>query len=176
MNEPLRVVVEAEPPATALAETASFEVFVTASQTRLFGSLCLMTGSRHEAEEITQEAYVRVLERWDQVQGLDDPTGYLFVTALNVFRKRMRRAGIALRRSIGMAPSQDAFGAVEDRAVVLGALAKLPLDQRAALVVTALLGYSSEEAGQMLGIQPSTVRARATRGRTALRELIGEER
>jgi RNA polymerase sigma factor (sigma-70 family) len=117
-----------------------------------------------------------VLERWDQVQGLDDPTGYLFVTALNVLRKRIRRAGIALRRSIGMAPSQDAFGAVEDRAVVLGALAKLPLDQRAALVVTALLGYSSEEAGQMLGIQPSTVRARATRGRTALRELIGEER
>lgn len=176
MNEPLRVVAEGEPPAAPLADTASFEVFVTASQTRLFGSLCLMTGSRHEAEEIAQEAYVRVLERWDQVQGLDDPTGYLFVTALNVFRKRMRRAGIALRRSIGMAPSQDAFGAVEDRAVVLGALAKLPLDQRAALVVTTLLGYSSEEAGQMLGIQPSTVRARATRGRTALRELIGEER
>ena len=176
MNEPLRLVAGSEPPASALAETASFEVFVTDSQSRLFGSLCLMTGSRHEAEEIAQEAYVRVLERWDHVQGLDDPTGYLFVTAMNVFRKRLRRAGIALRRSIGMAPSQDAFGAVEDRAVVLGALAQLPLDQRAALVVTALLGYSSEEAGQMLGVQPSTVRARATRGRTALRELIGEER
>ena len=175
MNEPFHVVAEAGP-AAALAETASFEVFVTASQTRLFGSLCLMTGSRHEAEEIAQEAYIRVLERWDHVQRLDDPTAYLFVTALNVFRKRLRRAGFALRRSIGMAPTQDAFGAVEDRAVVLGALAQLPPDQRAALVVTALLGYSSEEAGQMLGIQPSTVRARATRGRTALRELIGGER
>jgi RNA polymerase sigma factor (sigma-70 family) len=146
------------------------------SQTRLFGSLCLMTGSRHEAEEIAQEAYVRVLERWDQVQHLENPTGYLFVTALNVFRKRLRRAGIALRRSIGMAPSQDAFGAVEDRAVVLDALAQLPPDQRAALVVTALLDYSSEEAGRMLGARPSTIRARATRARTALRELIGEER
>ena len=104
-----------------------------------------MTGSRHEAEEIAQEAYVRVLERWDHVQRLDDPTGYLFVTAMNVFRKRIRRAGIALRRSIGTAPSQDAFGAVEDRAVVLDASAQLPLDQRAALVVTALLGYSSED-------------------------------
>lgn len=99
---------------------------MTASQTRLFGSLCLMTGSRHEAEAIAQEAYVRVLERWDHVQRLDDPTSYLFVTALNVFRQRLRRAGISLRRSIGMAPSQDAFGAVEDRAVVLGALAQLP--------------------------------------------------
>jgi RNA polymerase sigma-70 factor, ECF subfamily len=176
MDEPLRLVAGSEPPAAALAETASFEVFVTDSQTRLFGSLCLMTGSRHEAEEIAQEAYVRVLERWDHVQRLDDPTGYLFVTALNVFRKRLRRAGIAVRRSIGMAPSQDAFGAVEDRAVVLGALAQLPPDQRAALVVTALLGYSSEEAGRMLGARPSTIRARATRARTALRDLIGEER
>ncbi len=176
MDEPLRLVAGSEPSAAALAETASFEGFVTNSQTRLFGSLCFMTGSRHEAEEIAQEAYVRVLERWEDVQRLDDPTGYLFVTALNVFRRRLRRAGIALRRSIGMAPSQDAFGAVEDRAVVLGALAQLPLDQRAALVVTALLGYSSEEAGRMLGARPSTIRARATRARTALRELIGEER
>jgi RNA polymerase sigma factor (sigma-70 family) len=176
MNEPLRLVAGSEPPASALAETASFEGFVTNSQARLFGSLCLMTGSRHEAEEIAQEAYVRVLERWEQVQRLGDPTGYLFVTAMNVFRKRLRRAGIGLRRSIGMAPSQDAFGAVEDRAVILGALGQLPMDQRAALVVTALLGYSSEEAGRMLGARPSKIRARATRARAALRELIGEER
>jgi len=176
MDEPLRLAAGSEPPAATLAETASFEVFVTNSQARLFGSLCLMTGSRHEAEEIAQEAYIRVLERWDHVQRLDDPTGYLFVTALNVFRKRLRRAGIALRRSIGVAPSEDAFGATEDRAVVLGALAQLPLDQRAALVVTALLGYSSEAAGRMLGVRASTIRARATRARSALRELIGEER
>jgi RNA polymerase sigma-70 factor (ECF subfamily) len=149
---------------------------VIENQTRLFGSLCLMTGSRHEAEEIAQEAFVRVLERWDRVQRLDDPTGYLFVTALNVFRKRLRRARIALRRSIGAEPSEDAFDAVEDREVVLSALARLPMEQRAALVVTALLGYSSEEAGRMLGARPSTIRARATRARTALRDLIREER
>jgi hypothetical protein len=44
---------------------------MTSSQARLFGSLCLMTGSRHEAEDIAQEAYVRVLEPWDEVQRLD---------------------------------------------------------------------------------------------------------
>jgi RNA polymerase sigma-70 factor (ECF subfamily) len=159
-----------------LAETASFDGFVTENQARLYGSLCLMTGSRHEAEEIAQDAFVRVLERWDTVRRLDDPTGYLFVTALNVFRRRRRRASFSLRRSIGEAPSRDAFGAVEDREVVLGALAQLPLDQRAALVVTALLGYSSEEAGRMLGARPSTIRARATRARATLRDLIGEER
>jgi RNA polymerase sigma-70 factor (ECF subfamily) len=176
MDEPLRVMGGSGPPAAALAETASFEGFVIDNQARLFGSLCLMTGSRHEAEEIAQEAFVRVLERWDRVQRLDDPTGYLFVTALNVFRRRLRRAGIALRRSIGAEPSEDAFDAVEDREVVLSALARLPMEQRAALVVTALLGYSSEEAGRMLGARPSTIRARASRARTALRDLIREER
>jgi RNA polymerase sigma-70 factor, ECF subfamily len=176
MDEPIHLVEGSEPPLSTLAESAGFEAFLIENQTRLFGSLCLMTGSRHEAEEIAQEAFVRVLERWDRVWRLDDPTGYLFATALNVFRKRLRRAGIALRRSIGAAPGQDAFGAVEDREVVLSALAQLPLDQRAALVVTALLGFTSEEAGRMLGAQPSTIRARATRARTALRDLIGEER
>ena len=166
---------EPEPAATA-AEAVSFESFVLENQTRLFGFLCLMTGSRYEAEEIAQEAFVRVLDRWDHVHRLEDPPGYLFVTAVNVFRKRLRRAKLALRRSIGAAPSDDAFGAVEDREVVQSALAQLPLDQRAALVVTTLLGYSSEEAGHILGARPSTVRARATRARTALRNLIGGER
>jgi RNA polymerase sigma-70 factor, ECF subfamily len=175
VEEPLRIVAEPEPAATA-AEAVSFESFVLENQTRLFGFLCLMTGSRHEAEEIAQEAFVRVLDRWDHVSRLEDPSGYLFVTAVNVFRKRLRRAGVALRRSIGAAPSDDAFGAVEDREVVQSALAQLPLDQRAALVVTTLLGYSSEEAGHILGARPSTVRARATRARTALRNLIGGER
>ena len=82
MDEPLRLVVGSEPPAAAFAETASFEGFVTHSQARLFGSLCLMTESRYEAEEIAQEAYVRVPERWDEVRRLDDPTGYTIVTAL----------------------------------------------------------------------------------------------
>ena len=175
MDEPIRVVAGSEP-AAAAAEAASFESFVLENQARLFGSLCLMTGSRHEAEEIAQEALVRVLGRWDHVRGLDDPAGYLFVTAVNVYRKRLRRAGVALRRSIGAAPSGDAFGAVEDREIVQSALAQLPADQRSALVVTTLLGYSSEEAGHILGARPSTIRARATRARIALRDLIGEER
>jgi hypothetical protein len=118
-----------EPLAAASTELASFEGFLTENQARLFGSLCLMTGSRYEAEEIAQEAFVRVLERWDRVGYLDDPSGYLFITAMNVFRQRLRRAGIALRRSVGVAPAVDAFSPVEDREVVLDALARLALDQ-----------------------------------------------
>jgi hypothetical protein len=49
MDEPLRVVRASEPQVAASGETASFEV-VTENQTRPFGSLCVITGSRYEAE------------------------------------------------------------------------------------------------------------------------------
>ena len=55
---------------------------------------------------------------------------------MNAYRRRLRRAALALRRSIGVAPTPETFGAVEDREVVLDALARLPLQQ---IVVTALL-------------------------------------
>jgi hypothetical protein len=68
-----------------------FEAFVEAQHTRLFRALYLVTGNRQEAEEIIQDAFVAVWERWDRVPLMDDPTGYLFRTAMNVFRKRSRR-------------------------------------------------------------------------------------
>lgn len=162
--------------APAVDDRSSFEALVRDQHARLYGALCLVTGNRHEAEEVAQEAFVRVYEKWDRVSGMEDPTGYLFRTAMNVFRKRYRRAALALRTAVHLAPSEDSFAAVEDREVVVHALAQIPLDQRAALVTTTLLGYSSEEAGKMLVVRAATVRARATRGRAALRQLIGEER
>jgi DNA-directed RNA polymerase specialized sigma24 family protein len=59
----------------------SFEEFYEAHHRRLFVSLCLVTGDRQEAEEVMQEAFVRVWERWDKVGRLDAPTGYLYRAA-----------------------------------------------------------------------------------------------
>ena len=174
MDEPIHLVAE---PAKALepADTSTFDEFVRAQHVRLFAAMCLVTGDRYEAEEVAQEAFVRVFERWNKVSAMEDPTGYLYRTAMNVFRKRYRRAALALRRTMHLAPARSGFEEVEDREVVVHALAQLPRDQRAALVVTALLGFNSEEAGRILGASPSTVRARATRARTALRERIGDQ-
>ena len=49
---------------------------------------------------------------------MDDPVGYLYRTAMNLFRKRYRRAVLAIRRSIGLAPSQDDFADADDREIV----------------------------------------------------------
>jgi RNA polymerase sigma-70 factor (ECF subfamily) len=68
-----------------------------------------------------------------------------------------------------VAPPIDAFGAVDDRVTISNALAKLTPKQRAAVVLTDLLGYPAEEAARMLGIRGSTVRSLSSTARTAMR-------
>jgi RNA polymerase sigma-70 factor, ECF subfamily len=152
----------------------SFEAFYEDTHARLYTALCLVTGSRHEAEEVMQEAYVRVWERWDQVGRLDTPTGYLYRAAMNLVRSRYRRASIALRRTVGLAPRTDDLAAVEDRVVVAGALQSLTPDQRAAVVLISMFGLPSEEAGQILDMKPSAVRTLAARARASMRDEVGE--
>ena len=77
---------------TAVDDRVPFEDFFKAEQHRLFGALCLLTHDRIEAEEIDQDAFVRVWERWDRVGAMADPTGYLYRVAMNLFRSRYRRA------------------------------------------------------------------------------------
>ena len=86
-----------------------------------------------------------------ELSAMDNPAGYLHRTAMNVFRNRYRRAKLAVRKAVGVALPIDAFGAVDDRVGVSNALATLTPKQRAAIVLTDLLGYPAEEAAEMLG-------------------------
>jgi len=148
-----------------------FEGFYEAQSGALFRNLWLITANRAEAEEIMQEAFLRLWERWDRVGSMDDPVGYLYRTAMNVFRKRYRRTVLALRRGVGRALAHDDFADVEDRDVVGRILGTLPPRQRAALVLTELLGFSAEEAGSVLGVQASTVRSLTRNAREAARRM-----
>jgi RNA polymerase sigma-70 factor (ECF subfamily) len=155
-----------------LGATESFEAFFDAESAALFRRLCLITGDRAEAEDIMQDAFLKLWERWDRVPQMDDPTGYLYRTAMNLFRKRYRHAAVVARKAVGLAPRRDEFADADDKRVVARALATLAPRQRAALVLTELVGYSSEEAGRVLGIRAGTVRALATQGRDVLRRTM----
>ena len=147
----------------------TFEEFFVTEHARLFGALCFVTGDRDEAEEIMQDAFLRLWERWDRLR-LDDAPAYLFRTAINVFRNRYRRASLSLRKTLAIAPSEDAFATVDDRDLVVRTLRDLTADQRAAVLLTGYVGLTSEEAGQMLRMRPSTIRTLATRARAAIRQ------
>jgi RNA polymerase sigma-70 factor (ECF subfamily) len=155
----------------ALAGSEAFEEFFEAQRRRLFGAFCLVTGNRQEAEEIIQDAFLRIWERWDGIGGLEDPEGYLFRTAMNVFRNRARRAALAARKTVGLTSDADDLAAVEDRDELVRALRPLTPRQRAALILTDYLGYSSEEAGRILRVRASTVRSLSTKGRSAARTV-----
>jgi RNA polymerase sigma-70 factor, ECF subfamily len=150
------------------ASAASFEEFFRAEQLRLHQVLFAITGSRPEAEDIGQEAFLRLWQRWDRVSVLEDPAGYLHRTAINVFRDRSRRL-LLMRRAVHPGPRPDQYDALEARSVAAGVLGRLPPRQRAAIVLTEALGYSAEEAGKLLGIKGSTVRALHFQARSAFR-------
>jgi RNA polymerase sigma factor (sigma-70 family) len=172
MDMPLRVVSDESSPRGAMA----FEDLVEAANVRLFRALYLMTGSRHEAEEVMQDAFLAVWERWDRVATMDDPTGYLFRTALNVWRKRLRRASLATRKALSLAPSDDPFETVDEREAVFSALRSLRPKERAAIVMTGLLGYTAEAAAPLLGMSAATVRMYASRARAALNDVMEDPR
>jgi RNA polymerase sigma-70 factor, ECF subfamily len=166
--------IEAAAPDVAIR--VSFEEFFITNSQDLYGSLWLVTRHRFEAEEIAQEAFLKVWERWDRVGEMDDAVGYLYRTAMNVWRSRGRRAAVAIRRVVHAIPGDDALADIEARDAVVRALAPLTPRQRAALVLTDLLGLTSEEAGKALGVRPSTVRVLAARGRDRLRDEMEARR
>jgi RNA polymerase sigma-70 factor (sigma-E family) len=151
-----------------------FEGFFHAEHQRLFQALYLLTGNRHEADDLVQEALMRAYERWDRVGSMDSPVGYVYRTALNLYRSRLRKAAVRARRVFASIPTADASESVAISDEVHRALAAIPDAQREALVLTDWLGLDSEEVGRVLGIDASSVRGRLHRGRDSLRKRLGD--
>ena len=156
----------------ALEAPRSFEAFYDAERQTLFRRLWLVTGNRAEAEELMQDAFLKIWERWDRIESMDDPVGYLYRTAMNLFRSRYRRTRLAIRRTLGLATARDDFADADDRDTVQRVLSTLPPRQRAALMLTEMLGFSSDEAGRALGVRASTVRSLSRQGRESFRRRM----
>jgi RNA polymerase sigma factor (sigma-70 family) len=146
-----------------------FTAFFAEEHRGLFKALYFVAGNKADAQELMQEAFLTLWERWDTIDQIDDPTGYLFRVALNGFRMRARGARRAARRLVATDPSFDPFDEVNLREDVVQMLRSLSPRQRAALVLLDMYGYGSEEAAAIMRIRPSTVRALASQGRAVLR-------
>jgi RNA polymerase sigma-70 factor (ECF subfamily) len=152
-----------------------FEEFFQAEHVRLARALYLLTGSAAEADELTQEAMVRVYERWDRVRQMDSPQGYLFRTALNLHRSRLRWLATRARHIVHATSSPDPAEVVQRRDSLARALGSLPTGQREAVVLVEWLGMDQEEAATALGVKPGSVRARLSRAKVDLRRMLEEE-
>lgn len=168
------VTVKADTEVRSVQRTGTFEEFFEVQHARLYGTLCLVTADPREAEDVMQEAFLRLWERWDRVRAHPDPAGYLYRTAFNLHRSQLRRAVRAARRRFADQEPPDQLARVDDRQTLLAGLRRLPRRQRAAVVLLDLIGLTSEEASKLLGVRPVTARVLASQARSRLREAEGD--
>jgi RNA polymerase sigma-70 factor (ECF subfamily) len=157
-----------------MADEASFAEFYGATYRGVVAQLFAYTGDLTEAQEATQEAYVRAWARWQKIVEYDEPRAWVCRVAYRVAVSRWRRARTAAeiwRRQgpppVGPAPD----GASAD---LVAALRRLPEAQRRAVVLHYLGGFSVAEIAALDGVADGTVKSRLSRGRDALARLLGD--
>jgi RNA polymerase sigma-70 factor (ECF subfamily) len=142
---------------------------------RLVGVVSLAAGSRAEAEECVQEAFVRLLGHWPRVSRYEDPEAWLRQVAFRLLANRLRKARNGVRALLRHGPPPGVPEPTADRVDVAQALASLPLGQRQVVVLHYLVGLDVAEVARVLGTAPGTVKSRLARARDALAPLLREE-
>lgn len=137
----------------------------------------LVTGDRHLAEDIVQDAFVRAFGRWQDLRNPDSFRPYLRRTIVNLsrdhFRKAQRERGHLRDRGV-VADHDEGLGSqIELRDELLRALRKLPVRQRAAVVLRYCEGLSEQEVADALGTTTGAVNSLVARGLSGLRDRSG---
>lgn len=149
-----------------------FEPWYRQEHPRLVTSLLLVAGDIHLAQDAADEAFARALARWDRVGQMDSPNGWTYRVALNVLRRRGRRA--ALERALLArqpappdvpAPAGEAWDAVRH----------LPPRQRAAVVLRYVADLTEEQAGIALGVSRSTISSALADARRTLGQWLADD-
>jgi RNA polymerase sigma-70 factor (ECF subfamily) len=155
---------------------------------RLWAVALRTTGDPEEAADALQDALVAAFRRADSYRGDAAVTTWLHRIVVNACLDRLRRRKVRLadplpddvderadRGSVATADTLDPADVATDherRAQVMAALETLPPEQRAALVLVDMEGYSVEETAAILDCAPGTVKSRCARGRARLVPLL----
>ncbi len=162
----------AEQPTSDAAEPALalFERY----QHEIYAYLCRLVHDRLWAEDLAQETFVRVLGARGRLAQVENPRAWLYRIAtnlaLNALRRRRRFAWLPWLESDGrLAYKPDLAEALSGQSRVEAALAALPANLRAPLLLYAHHGLSVAEVGQVLGLSRGAVKMRLYRAREAFR-------
>jgi RNA polymerase sigma-70 factor (sigma-E family) len=150
-----------------------FEEFVRARSASLWHAAYLLTGDRHQAEDLLQTALERAAVRWER---LDRPESYvrkvLYSQAVSWWRRRQRRVSEVLVDTPpepGGEPREP-----EVQIVVAQALHRLTPRQRAVLVLRYLEDCTEVEAARLLNVSVGTVKSQTRHALRRLRLLAPE--
>lgn len=143
------------------------EIYRT-QQVALLRCAYLICGSRAVAHDIVHDAVESVARRWD---GVENGSAYLFAAVANRARDHQRRAVRGATESCRADPEPPP--PVEEWLDLWDALAKLPPDHRASVVLRYHEGWSDQEIADAMGRRPATIRSWRHRALTALRKELG---
>ena len=169
-------------------DASAFEALVRRHERRVFRLLLRMLGTREEAEDAAQEAFLSLHRHGHRFRGEARFSTFIYRVAANAALNRRRSLGrararekqLALRQAAGAdlpASPRDPEGSASGaqlQARVQEALLELPDDLRMAIVLYDIEGQSYKEISQALGIPEGTVKSRIHRARNALRGLLRE--
>jgi RNA polymerase sigma-70 factor (ECF subfamily) len=141
----------------------------------LVGVLTLHCGDRAVAEDLAQEALARAWERWDEVQHMSNPQGWVYRVAVNLATSRVRRRRIERAAHRRLDPPEPRDERVAERVALRDALASLAPRQRAAVVLRYYADLSVADTADALGCAEGTVKALTHQGVSALRGRLGDE-
>lgn len=129
----------------------------------------LMLGDREAAEDVAQEAFVRLYARWRRISRYDKPGAWVRRVAIRLASRARRRPVVSITRD----PQAPMEGSPDPD--LRAALMRLPANQRAAVVLHYLEDLPVAEVAVLMGCAPSTARVHLHRGRKRLATMLGEE-
>jgi RNA polymerase sigma-70 factor (sigma-E family) len=132
-----------------------------------------LTGSWAVAEELAQEAFLRLWRRWGGLRDHGRAAGYLRATVVNLSRSSLRRRLVELRhqRSLGEeAHEPDPIARLD----IARALAGLPARKRACVVLRHLADLSVEETAAVLGISTGSVKSQTHKAMRLLEAALSD--
>ena len=129
----------------------------------------LLVGDRGRAEELTQDAFVRVMPH---LEGTERPTGYLRTVLVNLCRDEVRRRARAATHVHDPTPPVAPPGIPRSSTELWAALRELPERQRAALCLRYFEDLPDEEIAALLDVRPATVRSLVARGLATLKGVV----
>jgi len=164
-----------------LARPHDWAAIVAEHSGRVYRLAYRLTGNRQDAEDLTQDVFVRVFRSLETFEP-GNFAGWLHRITTNLFLDRARRASRIRMDGFAEGAENQILGseilpeeAIHDAGFdpdIEGALASLPEKFRVAVVLCDVEGLSYDEIADVLGVKVGTVRSRIHRGRTQLREAL----
>jgi RNA polymerase sigma-70 factor (ECF subfamily) len=149
------------------------ELYASSYQ-RLVGVVGAIAGDRNEAEEAVQDAFVRLMGKWDAVSRYDDPEAWVRKVALGYVSNRRRKARNGLRAALRLTRNTETAEPTGDALDLQRALAALPVQQREVIVLQHI-GLDVAGIAQLLEVPTGTVKSRLSRARAALAPMLRED-